>query len=82
MLIDIKEIKKKNQLLMSNIKLKWEEGQCLLVLGETGSGKSMFLKSILSDEEDIKKEISINKIPFDNYNIDQLEKLVVLLLKK
>ena len=76
MLIDIKEIKKKNQLLMSNIKLKLEEGQCLLVLGETGSGKSMFLKSILSDEEDIKKEISINKIPFDNYNIDQLEKLI------
>ena len=61
---------------MNNIKLKLKEGQCLLVLGETGSGKSLFLKSILSDEAGIKKNISINKIPYENFNIAQLQKLI------
>ena len=62
---------------MNNIKLKkLKEGQCLLVLGETGSGKSLFLKSILSDESGIKKKISINEIPYENFNIEQLQKLI------
>ena len=74
--IGIEEVNKNNQILMNNIKLKLKEGQCLLVLGETGSGKSLFLKSILSDEVGIKKNISINKIPYENFNITQLQKLI------
>ena len=74
--IDIEEVKKNDQLLMNNIRLKLKEGQCLLVLGETGSGKSLFLKSILSDESGIKKNISINEIPYENFNIEQLQKLI------
>ncbi len=74
--INIEEVKKNDQLLMNNIRLKLKEGQCLLVLGETGSGKSLFLKSILSDEAGIKKKISINEIPYENFNIEQLQKLI------
>ena len=34
------------------------------------------LKSILSDESGIKKNISINEIPYENFNIEQLQKII------
>ena len=48
----------------------------MLVLGETGSGKSLFLKSILSDESGIKKNISINEIPYEKI-INNAEKTMM-----
>jgi ABC-type bacteriocin/lantibiotic exporter with double-glycine peptidase domain len=68
------------KLLLDDLNLQIESGDHVIVQGEEGSGKSLFLRMLTGNYGDFMGNLLVNKVPIQNYSIQSLREYTGVLL--